>query len=165
MLRRTFLGALDARTRCARYICPICFPLDHPPRSSTLDRNYPTIRIALSLLSSSWTSEQTIAGQGPNGCAKITWRMEPGGYLKSILNARVYDIAVRIVCTLSNDCKYFQSVLIVIIFTPVRPGPCIGHSREAFAALHRCASAVHRSRVTGFCLMCSLRLLLRRQSS
>ena len=32
--------------------------------------------------------------QGPQGCGKITWRLEPGGYLKSILNARVYDIAV-----------------------------------------------------------------------
>ncbi|KAK9904777.1 hypothetical protein WJX75_002298 [Coccomyxa subellipsoidea] len=33
--------------------------------------------------------------QGPSGCAKITWRLEPGGYLKNILNARVYDIAIE----------------------------------------------------------------------
>ncbi|CAK0786451.1 hypothetical protein CVIRNUC_009664 [Coccomyxa viridis] len=35
------------------------------------------------------------ACQGPQGCGKIAWRMEPGGYLKSILNARVYDIALE----------------------------------------------------------------------
>ncbi|CAL8464367.1 g3902 [Coccomyxa elongata] len=35
------------------------------------------------------------ACQGPEGCAKITWRLEPGGYLKNILNARVYDIAIE----------------------------------------------------------------------
>ena len=32
--------------------------------------------------------------QGPSGCAKMLWRDQPGGYLKEILTARVYDVAV-----------------------------------------------------------------------
>ena len=32
--------------------------------------------------------------QGPSGCAKMLWRNQPGGYLKEILTARVYDVAV-----------------------------------------------------------------------
>lgn len=37
----------------------------------------------------------TLAAQGPAGCEQTAWRLEPGGYLRHILNARVYDIAVR----------------------------------------------------------------------
>ncbi len=33
--------------------------------------------------------------QGPTGCQQMLWRMEPGGYLREILTARVYDVAVR----------------------------------------------------------------------
>ncbi|KAK9839245.1 hypothetical protein WJX81_003914 [Elliptochloris bilobata] len=33
--------------------------------------------------------------KGPAGCADTAWRLEPGGYLRSILNARVYDIAIE----------------------------------------------------------------------
>eukprot|EP00873_Tetraselmis_striata_P045441 jgi/Tetstr1/465705/TSEL_000894.t1 len=33
--------------------------------------------------------------QGPTGCAKNQWRFEKGGYMKSILTARVYDIAIQ----------------------------------------------------------------------
>jgi threonine dehydratase len=32
--------------------------------------------------------------QGPGGCAKMQWRSQPGGYLREILTARVYDVAV-----------------------------------------------------------------------
>jgi len=31
----------------------------------------------------------------PTGCAGITWRSQPGGYLKEILTAKVYDVAVE----------------------------------------------------------------------
>ncbi len=43
--------------------------------------------------------------QGPKGCAKIPWRLEPGGYLKNILNARVYDIAVGGMTPPFLDCR------------------------------------------------------------
>lgn len=33
--------------------------------------------------------------QGDTGCAKNPWRLEKGGYLKSILTARVYDVAIQ----------------------------------------------------------------------
>ena len=33
--------------------------------------------------------------QGSTGCAQMQWRHQPGGYLKEILTARVYDVAVR----------------------------------------------------------------------
>ena len=32
--------------------------------------------------------------QGPGGCAQMLWRDEAGGYLREILTARVYDVAV-----------------------------------------------------------------------
>lgn len=32
--------------------------------------------------------------QGPAGCAKMQWRRSLDGYLRQILNARVYDVAV-----------------------------------------------------------------------
>lgn len=35
------------------------------------------------------------ACQGPKGCAPTQWRFEPDGYLRQILTARVYDVAVR----------------------------------------------------------------------
>ncbi len=37
-------------------------------------------------------------GQGPAGCQQMQWRTEPGGYLREILTARVYDVAVRGCC-------------------------------------------------------------------
>ena len=33
--------------------------------------------------------------QGPTGCAQMLWRNSLDGYLRQILNARVYDVAVR----------------------------------------------------------------------
>ena len=36
------------------------------------------------------------APQGPAGCQQMLWRLEPGGYLREILTARVYDVAVRL---------------------------------------------------------------------
>lgn len=33
--------------------------------------------------------------QGPEGCQQMQWRNQPGGYLREILTARVYDVAVR----------------------------------------------------------------------
>ena len=33
--------------------------------------------------------------QGPSGCQQMQWRTERGGYLREILTARVYDVAVR----------------------------------------------------------------------
>lgn len=35
------------------------------------------------------------ACQGPKGCAPTQWRYEPDGYLRQILTARVYDVAVQ----------------------------------------------------------------------
>ena len=35
--------------------------------------------------------------KGPSGCAQMLWRKSLDGYLRQILNARVYDVAVR--CT------------------------------------------------------------------
>jgi threonine dehydratase len=32
---------------------------------------------------------------GPSGCAGIPWRLQPGGYLREILVAKVYDVAVE----------------------------------------------------------------------
>lgn len=32
--------------------------------------------------------------QTPRGCAATSWRFEPDGYLRAILTARVYDVAV-----------------------------------------------------------------------
>eukprot|EP00955_Chlamydomonas_euryale_P039049 351285-Chlamydomonas_euryale.AAC.6 len=32
--------------------------------------------------------------QGPKGCAQNTWRFEPDGYLRAVLTAQVYDVAV-----------------------------------------------------------------------
>lgn len=32
--------------------------------------------------------------QGPAGCQQMQWRNEPGGYLREILTAKVYDVAV-----------------------------------------------------------------------
>ena len=34
--------------------------------------------------------------QGPAGCQQMQWRNEPGGYLRGILTAKVYDVAVRL---------------------------------------------------------------------
>lgn len=34
--------------------------------------------------------------QGPSGCAKMLWRKSLDGYLRQILNARVYDVAVML---------------------------------------------------------------------
>jgi hypothetical protein len=34
--------------------------------------------------------------QGPSGCQQMLWRNQPGGYLREILTARVYDVAVRL---------------------------------------------------------------------
>jgi hypothetical protein len=34
--------------------------------------------------------------QGEGGCGKTLWRFEDAGYLRYILTARVYDVAVRI---------------------------------------------------------------------
>ncbi|KAK9806307.1 hypothetical protein WJX72_009564 [[Myrmecia] bisecta] len=45
-----------------------------------------------------WSSHQMVPRpecQGPHGCANMAWRMEPGGYLRQILNARVYDVAIE----------------------------------------------------------------------
>jgi hypothetical protein len=33
--------------------------------------------------------------QGSAGCQQMQWRNEPGGYLREILTAKVYDVAVR----------------------------------------------------------------------
>ena len=33
--------------------------------------------------------------QGPSGCAQMLWRNSLDGYLRQILNARVYDVAVQ----------------------------------------------------------------------
>lgn len=33
--------------------------------------------------------------QGATGCAENMWRYEPSGYLKKILTAKVYDVAVE----------------------------------------------------------------------
>ncbi len=33
--------------------------------------------------------------QGPQGCAQNTWRYQPDGYLREVLTARVYDVAVQ----------------------------------------------------------------------
>lgn len=35
------------------------------------------------------------ACQGPDGCAATAWRLNTDGYLRQVLNARVYDVAVR----------------------------------------------------------------------
>lgn len=35
------------------------------------------------------------ACQGPTGCAAYAWRFESGGYLRQILTAKVYDVAVE----------------------------------------------------------------------
>ncbi|GLC42052.1 hypothetical protein PLESTB_001062900 [Pleodorina starrii] len=35
------------------------------------------------------------ACQGPEGCAANKWRFEPDGYLREILTARVYDVAIQ----------------------------------------------------------------------
>ncbi|GAB4821594.1 hypothetical protein N2152v2_008640 [Parachlorella kessleri] len=35
------------------------------------------------------------ACEGPGGCASMQWRNEPGGYLREILTAKVYDVAVE----------------------------------------------------------------------
>ena len=35
------------------------------------------------------------ACQGPFGCAGMPWRLQPGGYLREVLTARVYDVAVE----------------------------------------------------------------------
>lgn len=32
---------------------------------------------------------------GPSGCATTSWRYQPDGYLKPILTARVYDVAIQ----------------------------------------------------------------------
>lgn len=37
--------------------------------------------------------------QGPSGCAQMLWRNSLDGYLRQILNARVYDVAVRLQLT------------------------------------------------------------------
>jgi hypothetical protein len=39
-----------------------------------------------------------MALQGLGGCASMRWRNEPGGYLREILTAKVYDVAVRRPC-------------------------------------------------------------------
>lgn len=36
--------------------------------------------------------------QGPSGCNKTAWRFEESGYLRAVLTARVYEVAVRL-CT------------------------------------------------------------------
>ncbi|KAK9829226.1 hypothetical protein WJX72_004603 [[Myrmecia] bisecta] len=33
--------------------------------------------------------------QGPSGCGQMQWRHTPGGYLREILTARVYDVAIE----------------------------------------------------------------------
>lgn len=33
--------------------------------------------------------------QGPTGCAENQWRLDPTGYVKEVLMAKVYDVAVR----------------------------------------------------------------------
>lgn len=33
--------------------------------------------------------------QGPSGCNKTSWRFDESGYLRAVLTARVYDVAVR----------------------------------------------------------------------
>ena len=45
--------------------------------------------------------------QGPAGCMATAWRLEPGGYLRHILNARVYDIAVS-PCPLAAPWRLFR---------------------------------------------------------
>ena len=37
-----------------------------------------------------------MAVQGPTGCATNQWRFQPDGYLRAILTARVYDVAVSV---------------------------------------------------------------------
>ncbi len=34
--------------------------------------------------------------QSPAGCAATSWRFQPDGYLREVLTARVYDVAVSI---------------------------------------------------------------------
>jgi threonine dehydratase len=35
------------------------------------------------------------ACQGPSGCMGMAWRLQPGGYLREILTAKVYDVAAE----------------------------------------------------------------------
>ena len=50
----------------------------------------------------SWTAWHLSAGktksilQGTAGCQETSWTREAGGYLRQILNARVYDVAVSV---------------------------------------------------------------------
>ncbi|KAG1655823.1 hypothetical protein FOA52_008386 [Chlamydomonas sp. UWO 241] len=36
-----------------------------------------------------------VACQGPTGCAKNQWRFDSDGYLRAVLTARVYDVAIQ----------------------------------------------------------------------
>ena len=39
---------------------------------------------------------QPVLSQGTAGCQETAWTREAGGYLRQILNARVYDVAVSL---------------------------------------------------------------------
>lgn len=61
--------------------------------------------------------------QGPSGCAQMLWRNSLDGYLRQILNARVYDVAVKT----SAHCYFgtlfyatqsiFQSIILHHVWT------------------------------------------------
>lgn len=38
---------------------------------------------------------KSAAPQGSGGCTSMAWRNEEGGYLREILMARVYDVAIE----------------------------------------------------------------------
>ncbi|CAL5220401.1 g2410 [Coccomyxa viridis] len=72
----------------------LCSPEDlvlEPGELSHIDRSHPLDSADVFRCSGCLIE----ACQGPSGCAKMLWRDQPGGYLKEILTARVYDVAVE----------------------------------------------------------------------
>lgn len=104
--QRTSLDVLAALIHCARLCSLFCTDPSQPllySRSVSFRESSCSLHRVVSYLQEMQSfPERLVPPQGPTGCAKITWRLEPGGYLKQI-NARVYDIAVSLTSYLDFD--------------------------------------------------------------
>lgn len=52
--------------------------------------------------------------QGTTGCAANTWRFQPDGYLREVLTARVYDVAVGGLPVVQS-CAFLLHLLLLLL--------------------------------------------------
>ena len=62
------------------------------------------VEVSSELLTCKVWSDGVLCVQTPEGCQQSLWRFQPGGYLREILTARVYDVAVRSVYLKTRIC-------------------------------------------------------------